>query len=58
MLTVRVRNMRVEEHEYAIVCQVALSKPVLVQAMDLWICKDVTHTLKIYYQHVTLSQLP
>ena len=48
----------VEEHKHALISEVTLSESVFVQAMDLRVGKDVSHTLEINDHHVTLGELP
>jgi hypothetical protein len=47
--------MRVEEHEDALVAEVALSESASVQAVDLGIGQNVSDTLQVNNHHETLG---
>jgi hypothetical protein len=50
--------MSVEEHKHAEIAEITLSKPVLVQAMNLGVGKDVSYSLDVNYHHITVGVLP
>lgn len=52
---VLVTLMRVEEHEDALVPEVALTKSASVEAVDLGIGQDVADTLQVNNHHEALS---
>jgi hypothetical protein len=58
VMAVLIALMSVEEHEHAEVPKVALSKSVLVQAMNLGVGKDVTHSLDVHYHQIPVGVLP
>jgi hypothetical protein len=47
--------MRVEEHEHALVPEVALSETRLIKAVNLGVGQGVADTLEIDNHHVTLG---
>jgi len=57
-MAILIADMSIEEHEYALIAQVPLTKSMLVQAMHLRISKDIVDTLQIYHEQVSLSELP
>ena len=58
VVAVLIALMSVEEHEHAEVSKVALTKSVLVQAMNLGVGKDVTHSLDVHYHQIPVGVLP
>ena len=50
--------MCVKEHKHALIPKVALAESVFVQAVDLRVSKDISHTLQINDHHVALGELP
>lgn len=48
----------IEEHQHALVAQVALTETFFVKAMDLGVGQHITHTLQVNDHHVALGQLP
>lgn len=48
----------VKEHEHAEVAEVALSKSMLVQAVNLGVCQYVPNSLNVHYHQIAMSVLP
>jgi hypothetical protein len=58
VVAVLIALVSVEKHEHAEIPKVALTKSVLVQAMDLWVGKHVPHSLDVNYHQIAVGVLP
>jgi hypothetical protein len=58
VVAVLIALVSVKEHEHAEVPKVALTKPVLVQAMNLGVSQHVPHSLDVHYHQIAVGVLP
>jgi hypothetical protein len=58
ILAMLIALVGVKEHEHAKVTEVTLSKPVLVQAMNLGVGQHIPYSLDVHYHHITMGVLP
>lgn len=58
VVAVLIALVSIEKHEHTEVPKVTLTKPVLVQAMDLWVGQHVPHSLDVHYHQIAVGILP